>query len=612
MESVAAPENDVKAIKEALLTSFFDCSPQRLEAIDLDTNDMNETRWYHRWRELRDRRLWPRLIRDIYDTTGILSRIALHPEAERLTANHRRISSYFLEYLLSERSSLHDAVRHLRSLYDQRIEPNDEAGRFEKETEEPRVRIMTIHASKGLGFPIVFLAGGAGKELTQHDYLELRNRNGGTDYWIDTSPQTLRKHSFARIDDENRRLYYVALTRAACAMYLPIWHPDTETHDILRKYHHASPSETFLSACFMQAVDKETRGIFHIDESSVSKIAPAYGDGPATARILSPDETESFLGAPATTEPASALARRLRALSLESRYRCQTSYTALAHARSYVYTLEGRRNRSEEPGRENEIDIPDTEQPAQEDLLPRGGHIGNMLHEIMERVSFEVVGNAGSIQGLLANQPLLDLVTTALHRASITETNHVERIISIVWHCLRARIPDPAEPGSSLRLCDLPDKEKVCEMEFHFAFDKRGRFGAGGDAGHILGYVDLLFRYRDRYYILDWKSNHLPSYSPASLKQSMKEKGYTIQKMLYTLATDHWLRSRLPAYDFNHHFGGVIYCFMRGARENGDTGFIVSRPPSKKALLENYGQAIRAHMLDNTKLRALLTSGSYR
>jgi exodeoxyribonuclease V beta subunit len=466
---------------------------------------------------------------------------------------------------------------------------------------------MTIHASKGLGFPIVFLAGGAGREITRHDFLELRNRDGSTDYWIDTSPTTLKRCFYAQCDDENRRLYYVALTRAARAMYLPIWHPDEQSPDILQKYHHTSPSETFLSACLNTAVRNDERGLFHVDEKPVAPIGPAHQDTAETVRILSPGESVSLLVDQTTIEPLTRLTERLRALSLGSRYHCQTSYSALVHGHAVSHTLEGRQNRSEEMENASE-----TEAAEPQDLLPRGSHTGNMLHEIMERVSFEAVGEMASIEALSACEPLVDIVATALRRASIPPRDNLERVLAIVWHCLRAALPDPAEPGTTLRLCDIADSRKVCEMEFHYSFDSQGRFGPGGHAGHVLGYIDLLFRYRDRYYILDWKSNYLPVYSHRALAQSMEENGYTIQKMLYALATDHWLSTRLHDYDFDHHFGGIIYCYMRGARENSDTGFAVSRPECRRILEQDYTRAIRECFLGTDKLRALLATGRSR
>jgi exodeoxyribonuclease V beta subunit len=78
----------------------------------------------------------------------------------------------------------------------------------------------------------------------------------------------------------------------------------------------------------------------------------------------------------------------------------------------------------------------------------------------------------------------------------------------------------------------------------------------------------MLFRFKDRYYLIDWKSNWLGSkpadYGLVGMKQVMLEHNYYLQYHLYTLAADLFLERRLPGYDYQTHFGGVYYVFLRG------------------------------------------------
>jgi hypothetical protein len=97
-------------------------------------------------------------------------------------------------------------------------------------------------------------------------------------------------------------------------------------------------------------------------------------------------------------------------------------------------------------------------------------------------------------------------------------------------------------------------------MEFLFPYP------AGGDGGYLWGYIDMVFRMDGRYYLLDWKSNWLEDYGPASLERSIRESRYDLQYMLYAMALDRWLASVRKGYDFERDFGGIYYVYLRGMR----------------------------------------------
>jgi exodeoxyribonuclease V beta subunit len=86
----------------------------------------------------------------------------------------------------------------------------------------------------------------------------------------------------------------------------------------------------------------------------------------------------------------------------------------------------------------------------------------------------------------------------------------------------------------------------------------------------LKGFIDLVFEHQGRYFILDWKSNHLgytaADYAGASLTRAMDAHGYHLQYLLYALALDRYLQLRLPNYRYHTHFGGVLYLFVRGVR----------------------------------------------
>jgi exodeoxyribonuclease V beta subunit len=86
--------------------------------------------------------------------------------------------------------------------------------------------------------------------------------------------------------------------------------------------------------------------------------------------------------------------------------------------------------------------------------------------------------------------------------------------------------------------------------------------------GLLTGFIDLVYESGGRYYVLDYKSNLLPSYGAEEVQRSVREHQYDLQYLLYTLALHRWLRFRLGAsYDMATHLGGIRYLFCRGLAE---------------------------------------------
>ncbi|MGD9246855.1 MAG: PD-(D/E)XK nuclease family protein, partial [Desulfobacteraceae bacterium] len=105
--------------------------------------------------------------------------------------------------------------------------------------------------------------------------------------------------------------------------------------------------------------------------------------------------------------------------------------------------------------------------------------------------------------------------------------------------------------------------------------------------GMVKGFIDLVFCHRERYYVLDYKSNYLgenqQAYSARAMAAAMLEHRYDLQYVLYTLALHRLLKARLPDYNYQRHAGGVLYLFLRGVDAHGQ-GVYGDKPP--QALIE--------------------------
>jgi exodeoxyribonuclease V beta subunit len=114
--------------------------------------------------------------------------------------------------------------------------------------------------------------------------------------------------------------------------------------------------------------------------------------------------------------------------------------------------------------------------------------------------------------------------------------------------------------------------------------------------GYLKGYIDLVLRQDDRYFIIDWKSNLLggmfEDYRLSRLAEIMETDFYFLQYHLYTLALDQYLRSSCPDYSYQRDFGGIYYLFIRGMRSfaGSTTGVFFDRPAPE--LIEDLRRAL--------------------
>jgi exodeoxyribonuclease V beta subunit len=124
-------------------------------------------------------------------------------------------------------------------------------------------------------------------------------------------------------------------------------------------------------------------------------------------------------------------------------------------------------------------------------------------------------------------------------------------------------------------------------LNWSFPDEIRERIGAFTFApaqGFMKGFIDLVFQVDGRFYLADYKSNWLGSsldaYRQSDLRRVMAREAYYLQYLVYCVALHRYLAVRVPGYDYESHFGGVRYLFLRGMRpESGlACGVYADRP----------------------------------
>jgi exodeoxyribonuclease V beta subunit len=227
-------------------------------------------------------------------------------------------------------------------------------------------------------------------------------------------------------------------------------------------------------------------------------------------------------------------------------------------------------------------------QPADEVFeLTRGTRAGHFLHALFERLDF-AAGTPAEVRG--AALELLGRYGLE-RRWEPVVSRTVERVL------------DTPLDGTGLRLRGVERAQRLDELEFHFPLAALSpvdlhralapfpayRHAAEGLAfeavrGLMKGFIDLVFRAGGRWYLVDYKSNHLGNrledYDHAGLTRAVRGHRYDLQYLIYTVALHRYLGLRQADYDYDDHFGGVYYLFLRGMRpEHGPVYGVFSDRP---------------------------------
>ncbi|VFP85043.1 RecBCD enzyme subunit RecB [Buchnera aphidicola (Cinara splendens)] len=122
-------------------------------------------------------------------------------------------------------------------------------------------------------------------------------------------------------------------------------------------------------------------------------------------------------------------------------------------------------------------------------------------------------------------------------------------------------------------------------------------------SGVLTGVIDLIFLWKNKYYIIDYKSNWLgPNYTYYTHKNFQNEiikYRYDIQYQLYSLAMHRYLKLKIKDYDYKIHFGGIFYLFLRAFDEKNDSKVYFVKP--NYLLIHNLDNLLYGKLYDTPK-----------
>jgi exodeoxyribonuclease V beta subunit len=550
-------------------------------------------------------------LRYLFEYRNIELNLAKAPFGERSITNVRHLSELLhaeeQEYL----RSLSGLSAWLASKRASELEKSDEQ-KLRLESDEARVKIVTMHSSKGLQYPIVYapFLWNSGTQTQNDIYYSVNaatnfeERTYDPDYYIDPGGKIRGKVDTLQ---DRIRLLYVSLTRAECRCYVPFVSSKSSIQSPLMIPiaslvfdEHQSLGERI--ALLMGSGDKKwenptaipaDRLLSHaIEVSATTHAGLIHVERPTQipqARPFTP-------AVPFTSLKSAEFSRNRRSNLLPSRH--ITSYSSI-HRK---YGLDDLIQLSERD--EHELVAADLDNAAQQNnsidpifMFPRGALTGNYWHELFERLDFSDTVNHKSLIDELA------------HKHEFKDEEQIQLSKELVVNTLEASIGKESKfvhlypEFSDLTLACLSQDQTNREMEFLYPYSadslsnlmnllhSKDDSNSTSAYTHIdtstftsllTGLVDLIFEYGGKYFIVDYKSNHLgntlDNYTSDALSKDIQKNGYHLQYHLYSAALVKYLAKRIDGFSYDDHFGGVFYLYWRGLRAGQSAGVFFDRP----------------------------------
>ncbi len=397
------------------------------------------------------------------------------------------------------------------------------------EDDQDAITIMTIHKSKGLEFPLVIAPYLNLDDKEKFDFSSYRDTEGDYRFYHNDlgSDEEASSAYRAQANEENRRLLYVAVTRAVYQCFL--FARNREPGNTLPPFIRQSEGKIF---------------IYEVNEFPYAEVTGKLGQGVGVSEMRNAS---------------------LPDIALSDQNWRKLSFSYLTRKAKPI----------PKPMSKEQAD------PYEEFIfrkLPRGASVGDLLHFVFERIDF---------QEQTAWKPIVEKAIGKYYPQFGEDM--IAHLLELVNQVATVSIPQVAT-GFSLSDISRDKKITEWEFDMSSASFEPGQLmdvplpdgflirSVEGRAlqGILNGLVDLIFEYEGKFYILDWKSNFLgdslEDYHNKGLLESMNDNNYHLQYLLYSLALKQYLENYQEGFEFERDFGGVIYVFLRGIRKGKSTG----------------------------------------
>ncbi|BAH82996.1 exodeoxyribonuclease V subunit beta [Candidatus Ishikawella capsulata] len=500
------------------------------------------------------------LWRDIWYKNGIFPMLRNIIKEQKLAetlltltnGNRYLINFMHLSELLQIASvNLDCPIKILRFLENQIQHPNEQDinQQVRLESDHNLIQIITIHKSKGLQYPLVWLpfAANFNKDLSIN-----------SKFIDDFSDQSINQKTLSLRDkellSENLRLLYVALTRSIyhCSVGIaPL------NHTIRKKTENTDFHKTaigFLLQYGKTADDIKLKNYLY-EMMENNKHIKVIENTVLVDKTICQNKTSADI-------PKLNFRHFTRDLT---RISYINSYSSLHQNNNDI--TETRYNFEITNYKIKNFYISDNLTPHD---FPKGSKTGNFLHNLLNSLEFN----------LFPEQSWLE---KRLQESGYSADKWISVLESWIFNILNVSLG-----VDDIQLSKLESKNMLREMEFYIPiknqitasslnkliqhYDPISRYAPSLNfkqiQGMLKGFIDLVFSWKGKYYIVDYKSNWLGdseyNYTIETINQSMIDHRYDLQYQIYCLALHRYLKQRLRYYKYEYHFGGVFYLFLRG------------------------------------------------
>ncbi|ELI5411109.1 exodeoxyribonuclease V subunit beta [Vibrio parahaemolyticus] len=579
LQAVLTPEND-RALRASLASELF-----ALDAASLDALNNDEIVWENAVNEFKEyRKLWVQrgvlpMLRAVISKRHIAERLleegagSQGENGERVLTDLMHIGE-LLQQASNELDSDHGLLRWLaQSISDAENGLGGSDDQIQRlESERNLVQIVTIHKSKGLEYDLVFLPFVFSyREASEAKYYDAANDRTVLD--ITGNDASMKQADKERLA-EDLRLIYVALTRAVYACFIG-------ASPLRNGRSTKEPTGVHRSAIGYLIQNGQEGGINDLyqgltkQQDELDCVVVADPPQQLEEKYVVPQEEIHDLSAKELKNP------------IDRNWRI-TSYSGLvkqgSHHAEHDAAIEITGFDIDSSEEQDEADLVEPERSIF--TFPRGARPGTFLHSLFEEIEF--------------TQPATTEENTQIILGLMESEQLDEEWLPILQQLIDTVLATPLD-GKSLLLNQKAPSQRLVEMEFLLPIEvlsapalnrviqrhdplsaKAGDLGFQTVQGMLKGFIDLVFEHQGKYYVLDWKSNHLGDdvthYHGEALKSAMADHRYDLQYQIYALALHRFLRSRLASYQYEQHFGGVYYLFLRGMDGQSDHGIFAAKP----------------------------------
>ena len=597
--SIAEPGNE-KAFNAAMVTDILGIYGEDLDSVIREPFRF-ETQ-YSRFREYF--RLWTqygfiRMFRMLMVEEKVRERLLSFTDGERRLTNLLHLAEILHQQSFEKKLGIAGLLKWLSEQRDaESLE--SETHQLRLESDDQSVKIITIHKSKGLEFPVVFCPFSWEGSLINGREILFHDKDINETLTLDIGSKHFKTHLAIAQNEhlaESLRLLYVALTRAIHKCYL-VWgrFNTADTSAIAYLLHYKGKPEDNLRENLLTSLIEDISEKKEEDFLDDLKELSTKSEGSIEIVPLTPDDTIKQLR---TEDKKEELSYRHFSGEIDTTWKI-SSFSHLISQRTLDAELPDRDiyHNLYTPITGNDLNLYDNENIFS---FPKGTRAGLFFHDILEHLDFA--------EG--CREERIKLISNKLREYRF-EPEWRKPVCTMLDNVLSIPL---SKNETTLMLSSVHCSNRINEMEFYFPLkplspnrlrkiftdygginlvddfpNRIGKLRFSLTKGFMKGYIDMVFYHQDRFWLVDWKSNYLGNriedYNKNVLNNVMCRDFYILQYHLYLIALHQYLRQRIPEFSYERHFGGVFYIFIRGVGPDKGTEFGIYKDVPDAALVD--------------------------